>query len=117
MSLEDRVLERSRREAVADQLDPGRAAGELGLQPADGFTAEGIDEAVERPERLLAVAPDIPGHRAVGFDTDDAEVAVERDALGKQAAEDRRSRRGAEVAADRSLGGHDVHLLAAIQEA
>src|SRR6516165_7643287 len=84
MSLEDRMLERPRREAVADQLDPGRAAGELGLQPADRFAAEGVDEAVERPERFLAVAPDIPPHRAVRFDADDPEVAVERDALGEQ---------------------------------
>ena len=113
MSLEDRMLKRPRREAVADQLDPGRAAGELGLQATDRFAAKGIDEAVERPERLLAVAPDITSHRTVGFDADDPEVAVERDALGEQAAEDRRARRGAEEAADRPLGRDDLNLLAA----
>src|SRR4051812_42145502 len=116
MPLEDGVLERPRREAVADQLNSGRAAGEFGLEATDRLAAEGIDEAVERPERFLAVTPDVADHRAVGLDASDAEVGVERDTFGEEAAEDRRAGGGAEEAADRPLGRHDGHVLAAIQE-
>src|SRR5262245_41409590 len=112
MPLEDGVLERAGREAVADQGEPAHEALQLCTEIADRLAAVGINEVVVRFERLLPLAPDVAGDRPAAFERGDSQVAMQDDALGEQPLEDGRASRGPQKAADGPLGGNDVDLLA-----
>ena len=59
VSFENRVLQSSRRKAIADEFNSVRQSIQCVLQSTNRFAAESVDENVVRTERLFNVAPNI----------------------------------------------------------
>ena len=87
MSFENRVLQRTWSETVANQFEPVDVAPEPRFEVVYCLAAVSVDDGIEGAECLFTAGPHIRNDGTVRFQANDGKMTMDRDSLGEEPAE------------------------------